>query len=65
MTLDQGGDAIRYWMATGEDPSPPPDDYGGEPLGSCVIHGDYWTVDCQRCDWTAAAHDDNQHSDAR
>lgn len=30
------------------------DDYeppymGDEPLGTCVIHGDYWTDDCLRC----------------
>lgn len=22
---------------------------GDEPLGTCVIHGDYWTPDCTRC----------------
>jgi hypothetical protein len=22
---------------------------GDEPLGTCVIHGDYWTDDCLRC----------------
>lgn len=22
---------------------------GDEPLGTCVIHGDYWTDDCTRC----------------
>jgi hypothetical protein len=32
----------------------PRDDYeppymGDEPLGTCVIHGDYWTDDCTRC----------------
>lgn len=35
-------------------PVDPRDDYeppytGDEPLGTCVIHGDYWTVDCTRC----------------
>jgi hypothetical protein len=22
---------------------------GDEPLGTCPIHGDYWTDDCMRC----------------
>ena len=26
-----------------------------EPLGTCVVHGDYWTDDCHRCGWTSRA----------
>jgi len=32
-------EGLRY-----EDKYPDP-----EPLGTCVIHGDYWTDDCVRC----------------
>lgn len=27
----------------------PPSYTGDEPLGTCVVHGDYWTDDCTRC----------------
>lgn len=32
-------------------PVPPyePPYTGDEPLGTCLIHGDYWTDDCLRC----------------
>lgn len=30
-------------------PSYEPPYMGDEPLGTCPIHGDYWTDDCLRC----------------
>jgi hypothetical protein len=33
-------------LPTIPDPPPAPSD---EPLGTCTIHGDYWTDDCWRC----------------
>ena len=38
---------VRALLAESQETEP----YSGdEPLGTCVIHGDYWTDDCLRCD---------------
>lgn len=37
----------RAWMLDADYPDEPYT--GDEPLGTCVIHGDYWTDDCVKC----------------
>lgn len=41
------GQRVRVVDIGDEDYEPPYT--GDEPLGTCVIHGDYWTPDCDRC----------------
>lgn len=41
----------HHWCGFGPDHDGPCPPLPQEPLGTCIVHGDYWTDYCLRCGW--------------